>query len=365
MVWFSQEARAYALATLLSTLTLLCVVRYLEHRRAAWLGGWAACAAAGLATHYFVVFVVVPELVWIWWRSSRGGRVVGATALIAVTGAALLPLALAQRGTGHADYIAQGRLSTRLVQVPKQFLIGYATPAQLVTAMLATLLVVAGALIPLLADRDARARAIWPLFVGVSAVILPAALALAGVDFLNTRNVLPALPLLTVGAAVGFGASRRLGIICAGLLVLTSVVVLILVDTNPRYQRADWRGAAQALGAVRQPRAIVVDPGSGLIPLQNYLPALRPLTGRARVSELDVIVIPGQVTGRGIGSPPRPSGPLPVPSGFRLVGANFADTYTVLRYRSMRPMLVGPAIAAVDYMGISGYAPLLQAESSS
>ena len=64
-------------------------------------------------------------------------------------------------------------------------------------------------------------------------------------DFLNTRNVLPALPLLTVGAAVGFGASRRLGIICAGLLALTSVVVLILVDTNPRYQRADWREAVE------------------------------------------------------------------------------------------------------------------------
>ena len=30
MVWFSQEARAYALATLLATLTVLCVINYLD-----------------------------------------------------------------------------------------------------------------------------------------------------------------------------------------------------------------------------------------------------------------------------------------------------------------------------------------------
>jgi len=48
-VWFSQEARSYSLATLLSALTVLCLARYAGERRRRWLAGWAASAALGLA----------------------------------------------------------------------------------------------------------------------------------------------------------------------------------------------------------------------------------------------------------------------------------------------------------------------------
>src|SRR3712207_5330908 len=53
LVWYSQEARAYALLVLLATLaTLFCV------RGRPWL--WALFSALALATHYFAAFVVGP-----------------------------------------------------------------------------------------------------------------------------------------------------------------------------------------------------------------------------------------------------------------------------------------------------------------
>jgi mannosyltransferase len=363
MVWFSQEARSYALATLLSTISVLCVVGWQQERRRGWLIGWAVSAALGLATHYFVAFVVAPELALLWWRAPRTDRRLAATsALVLAAAVALVPLALAQRGTGHADYIAQGSLGTRVLQVPKQLLLGYASPAQLVTAVLAAASLLAGAVWPLARAAATRRRALTPLLVGVAGALVPVALALVGIDFLDTRNLLPVLPPLAVAAAVGFAACDgwRRGRVLSTTVVVISLAVVVLVDLSPRYQRDDWRGAARSLGAPALTRAIVVSPGSGLIPLQIYLPGLRTLTTPTAVREIDVVAIPAQVTGSGIGIPPRPSAPLPVPAGFRLFRAVYTRTYTALRYRSATSAEVTPAGLGADHLGSSDYLPLIQ-----
>jgi mannosyltransferase len=365
MAWFSQEARAYALATLLSAVTVLCVVGWLLERRPRWLAGWALTAALGLLTHYFVVFIVAPELVVLWWhgRTRPDRRLAAATGLVVVVGAALIPLALAQRGTGHADYIAQGSLQTRILQVPKQLLVGYASPGQVAAAVAATVLVLVGAVWPLFRNRAARRRAAIPLAIGIAGVLVPVLLALVGVDFLDTRNLLPALPPLAIAVSVGFAASvppvppRAVAVVLAAVLL----VVVIRVDLDPVYQRDNWRGAAHAVGSSVAARAMVVTPGSGLTPLQAYLPRLSPLVAPVAVRELDVLAIPQQVAGAGIAIPPRPAGPLPVPAGFRLVRAVAGRTYTVLVYRSPVPVVVTPQSLAADHLGAGTFAPLLEA----
>ena len=364
MVWFSQEARAYALGTLLATMSVLCTVAWLQERRQGWLIGWALAAALGVATHYFVVFVVAPEVALLWWRSRRGRALVGAMAMVAIVCAALIPLALAQRGTGHADYISQGSLGTRILQVPKQLVLGYASPSQLVTAIVVAVVLAAGALVPLVVSPAARRRAMVPLAIGLGAVLVPIGLALVGIDFLDTRNLLPALPPLYVAVAIGFAAPRGwvgnqvLALGLAGVMAL----VVVLVDVNPGYQRDDWRGAAASLGASAPalPRAIVVTPGSGEIPLAAYLPGLRTLARTAAVRELDVIAIPPQTTGSGIAPPVRPTAPLPVPAGFALSGTVDAQTYTVLRYRSPVPVTVSAGTLAGAHLGSSGALALIQ-----
>ena len=372
MVWFSQEARSYALATLLSALTVLCVAGYGRSRRSWWLAGWAASAALGLATHYFVAFVVLGELVWLWRTAPRDRRLAAAVGLVVVVGCALLPLAITQQQTGHADYISHSGLHTTLVQIPKQLLLGYASPGQKLTAVVATLLVLIGAVVPLALSAPVRARAAWPLATGAVAGLVPAVLAVCGVDFLDARNLLPALPPLVIAAAIGFAGweelavdSRRpgwrtVGSWAAGGLALVSLAAVVLVDTDARYQRDDWRGVARALGSDTGARVLLVDPAAGAIPLQVYLPGLRALTAPIAVRELDVAVVPRNVQGGGIGRPPRLNGPPPVPPGFTLTQTVDGSTYTVLRYTAPSPVTVSPSLAATSWLGQTGYGALVQ-----
>ncbi|MGH2920112.1 MAG: glycosyltransferase family 39 protein, partial [Solirubrobacteraceae bacterium] len=66
LIWFSQEARAYALLALLGALSALLWLRALDapgdNRR---LLAWGAVAALSLATHYFAVFLLVPQALWL------------------------------------------------------------------------------------------------------------------------------------------------------------------------------------------------------------------------------------------------------------------------------------------------------------
>ena len=270
-------------------------------------------------------------------------------ALLAAVAIALVPLALAQRGTGHADYIAQGALSTRLLQVPKQFLVGFASPGQALTGVLAALIVVTGALWPLVAQPGLRRRAALPLIIGSAAVFVPVLMALVGVDFLNTRNLLPALPPLAIAAAIGFAAESSVGRLrptpgaFAVALAAVSIVIVALVDTHPRYQRPDWRGAAGALSGPLGARAIDIEPASGLIPLEAYIPRLSRMTTSRAVTEFDIVALPAEASGGGLGPPPRPARPPGIPPGFTLFRETLAGGYTVLRYRSPVPRTLTPA----------------------
>ena len=362
LIWYSQEARAYALAALLSTVSLTCFVGFLDTGVGGWLAGWTASSALGVASHYFVAFLVGPELVWLIWRYRRDRRVAVAVAAVLAVAVALLPLALEQRGAGHADYIASGSLITRLIQIPKQFLVGYATPAQVISAVLAALLAGFG-LLEVLRRRRSRLgrRAMIPLIAGALCVLLPVCLALAGVDFVNTRNVLPALPLILVAVAIGFTAlaGRPATIGLAGVLALVFIVVVTLVDANPRYQRDNWRGALAALGDTRQARVIVVEGGLGEIVLEAYRPDLRPLR-RAAVTELDVVALPLRTAGGGLARSPRLTAPLAVPGGFRLTHVTRTATYTVARYRAPDPIAVTAASLAAIHLGATSSSDLME-----
>ena len=106
LIWYSQEARSYAL------LVLLCVttVYLLAARRTAL---WAVAAIAALATHYFAGFVLVPEALWLIYR-ERTRTTALAIGAVALAGAALAPLALHQRASGSTTFISDFGLGSRL-----------------------------------------------------------------------------------------------------------------------------------------------------------------------------------------------------------------------------------------------------------
>lgn len=343
LVWFSQESRAYALAALLTAGSVLCLLDYAESGARRPLAGWAALSALALCTHYFTVFLVLPGALWLLGTGHRRREVRGALATVTVVSLALAPLALAQRGTGHADYIARGALGTRVLQIPKQLLIGYASPGQALSGLLALFLLLAGAGGSLAATRRLGSTQMrLTVATAATGMLLPIALALAGIDFLNTRNVVPALAPLTAVTAAGFAAPsvRRWGPWCAAGLVTVFAAVVVLVDTQPAYQRPDFRDAAHALGPVTIPRVLLVSPANGLLPIQAYARNVRALSASATVRELDIVDVAAEFAPT---TPPGSLTAIPPPTGFQRVGSVVRPTYTLVRYRANAPT----AVAAV------------------
>jgi hypothetical protein len=281
LIWYSQEARAYALLVALCALSLWCLLR--EDWR-----GWALAAALALATHYFAVFMVAPEIAWVAWRhgrgpgpSMRGAR--WATLFVAAVAAALAPLAVVQAGGNRAAFIHSQGLAGRIVAVPKQFLIGYATPHAVVLTVLAALAALA------LAARLRRGElALGAL--AVCAVLVPVAMALVGLDYLITRNVIAGMVPLVALAGVA-AARTRSGPALIALLCAIGVVAFAGVEGDTYYQRDDWRGVAAARRpAPPGPRVIVVNPSDGVPALDLYLPVHALPRGRPeRTREIDVI----------------------------------------------------------------------------
>jgi mannosyltransferase len=334
LVWFSQEARSYALATLLSAVALLLFFRALEDRRGRWLAGWTVAAALALATHYFAAFVLAPQALWLLWRHPHRRGAIAAVGALAVAGLALLPLLLAQAGNPYD--IAGTSLALRLVQLPKQFLLGYRGPLALPLGLLGAALVAGGAWLLLRRTPQlVRERALLLAGIGAVAVALPLLAALVGADYLNTRNLLPALiPLLAaLGVAYGAGDAARLGLTLLGALCALSLAIVIAVAADSQYQRQDWKGLAHALGRTDGTRALVVSPANGELALRYYRPAIRTMgPPGAAVREVDVIAVAGsRDPGKAPQLPELTGSALGVP-GFGPATRIATGTYAILRF---------------------------------
>jgi mannosyltransferase len=345
LVWFSQEARSYALATLLSAVALLLLLQAEDDRRPRVLAGWALAAALALGTHYFTAFALAPQALWLLARHPRRRHAVAAVAGLAAVGLALLPLLLAQAGNPYD--IAGTSLALRLVQLPKQFLLGYRGPLALLLGLSAALLVAAGAWLLLRrTPPPPRGRALALAAAGIVAVALPLVAALAGADYLNTRNLLPALPPLLAALGVAYGASDRVRLgraLLAGLCAV-SLTVVVTVAADRQYQRPDWKGLARALGASRSARALVVSPANGELALRFYRPDLATMGPQgADVRELDVVAVAGSRDPGKAPELPRPVGRALGVSGFGAPRRTATSAYEILRFRA-----AGEALVHVD-----------------
>ena len=338
LVWFSQEARSYALATLLSAVALLLFLHALdEPRRGRLLAGWALAAALALATHYFTAFVLAPQAAWLLWRHPRRRAAVAAVGALTAAGLALLPLLLAQAGNPYD--IAGTSLGLRLVQVPKQFLLGYRGPLALPLGLLGAALVAGGAwLLARRTPRPARDRALLLAGIGAVGIALPLVAALAGADYLNTRNLLPALIPLLAALAVGCAApeARRTGsAVLAGLCAL-SLAIVVTVAVDEQYQRQDWKGLADALGRSDGTRALVVSPANGELALRYYRPGLRTMAPEgAAVREVDVVAVAGSPDPGKAPELPAQVGTALGVQGFGLPQRTRTETYALLRFAAL------------------------------
>jgi mannosyltransferase len=266
LLWYSQEARGYALLVLLTALAALYFVRALKRRRRADLVGWGIASALALATHYFAIFPIALEAAWLW---RRGGRSVLVGLWIPVlAGLALMPLMLHQLSLGHAEWIGDHSLGHRLWDAGVTFAAGEtgeivsrpetALPAMVPVPAALTALV----LLVARGDRGERRAGGTMLALAAATVIAPLALALfvPGEDYVIARNLLPALVPLLVAIAVGatLRGARRGGAVLAAVLVLYSFGFCVFVSASPAWQRPEWDAVAARLGEPTAPRAMVL-----------------------------------------------------------------------------------------------------------
>ncbi|MFZ0041528.1 MAG: glycosyltransferase family 39 protein [Solirubrobacteraceae bacterium] len=359
LIWYSQEARSYALLVLFTGISLVAFAYARAAPTPRVLASWVVASAVALAIHYYAVAAIVPEAGWLLWeyRDRRAVRV--GVGLVALCGLALIPLAVSQNGTGHDSWIAHAPLGPRLRQIVPQFLIGTNAPhRQILKYVAMALALVALGLLGLRATVAERGPALLAGGLALAGLLLALVLAAIGFDDLITRNIiaiwLPAAILISGGLAVG--RARLAGALVALALCATGVVATIGIATNPSMQRPNWRPVARALGPAPSGaagRAILIQHYTTLLPLSLYLPDLRPLRGSAAVpvDRLDVISMtaPGQPLcwwGAACNLIPSVMQPRYDIPGFRPEGLRHVRQFTIMALASRRPVLLTRAAVA-------------------
>ncbi|HVY96285.1 MAG TPA: glycosyltransferase family 39 protein [Solirubrobacterales bacterium] len=342
LLWYSQEARAYALFALLCTVSLLYCLRALRNGRRRDFVAWGIVSGLTLATHYFAVFPLAAEALWLLRRRRR--ECLPGLAIAGLSGLALAPLAIHQMSLKHAEWIAGQSLGHRLWETTATFLTGetsdiIARPTRPALSLLPLALALAGfALLAFRASREERRSAALPLSVAAAAIGIPVLLALASPskDYVLARNVIPALvPLLIVLAiALTLPSARRLGAALAAGLLAYSLAFCLWASLSPDLQRPDWRDVAARLGEAEAPRATVTWT-LGLASLRYYLPP-----GAIQVTpaeRYDWLVHEIDFVSDG-GAPPPP--PHLLGPGFRQIAFEDAGRLHIRRYA-----LAGPGLA--------------------
>jgi mannosyltransferase len=265
LLWYSQEGRAYSLLILLCAISLLHCLRALQRGERRDFVLWGVASGLALATHYFAVFAIAAEALWLLRR--RGKASAPGLGIVALFGLALAPLAIHQMSLGHAEWISKFTLGHRLWETAATFVSGetsdiIARPERPALAIVPLALALAGlGLLALRGTREERRATALPLSVALAAIGIPVLLAVVSPDkdYVLARNVLPALVPLLVAVAVGLTlpSARRLGTVVGAALLAYSLGFCVWTSFSADLQRPDWSAVADELGEPQAPRAMV------------------------------------------------------------------------------------------------------------
>ncbi len=345
LIWYSQEARAYELAVLLTSASLVAFAYAREDATPRWLAAWVIASALALATEYYAILVVAPEALWLLYLHRRRRSVYVGLAALALCCAPLLWFAISQNATGHASWIGRTALGRRTAEISPQFAAGFSSPGYSVLEPLAVALSIFGLVLLLARSIPVQRRgALVAASIALAGLVINFVLIAGGTDDLLTRNVITLWMPAAVAVAGGFAAARaRLaGLVAAVALCAIGAGAAIAIANNRSFQRPDWRGVAHLLGPrppARSPgRAILIQHYRDLLPLSLYVAGLKflPRAG-ASVTELDVIsfTAPRSAGFCWWGSacnlwPSKMQSSYPIP-GFRVSWRRRSYQFTVLR----------------------------------
>jgi uncharacterized membrane protein len=262
-IQFAQEARMYALFTLLATVAFDAFTALIERWRAWPFVTFTIATTALLYTHVYAIFILAAEagvLAWIWWRdrpvASRALRPWGlGLGLSFIAFAWWIPVVVAQMQRTHDDFwIARPRWFAVFAPL---YTYAYAVPL----AVALTTLAIVGFI--LLGRRTAPAGATFrgPILVAwfLAPIVLP---------FLWSEIATPIfLPKYTIAASVPFAIAAAAGLdaipgrwwwraAAAACVIAFAAASLAHYYGVPR--KDDWRSAAAALQAAARPGDVVL-----------------------------------------------------------------------------------------------------------
>ncbi|MBS1891679.1 MAG: glycosyltransferase family 39 protein [Actinobacteria bacterium] len=340
LIWFSQDARAYALVFLLSALSFLFFARARRGGSSRDLVLWGLVSALALATHYFAGFLIASEAALLLLSGPRRRRVAVACIPIVAMAIALAPVAIKQSEHDHAAWISSAPIGGRLERAAAK-LVGGDNGAEhgsrqgvaIPLGVPAGLALLAAVLLVWRGDPAERRSAGVAALVGGGAVALALLAAALGHDYLDGRNLLPAFVPLLIAIAAGFGARRAgpVGLAAAAAFCLCSLFFTLEIDRLPRLQRENLRNAAAVAGPLHAGKALVTQRYTANQPLRYYLGA-EFATGTP--PPLREIVLVGSAASV------RHAGHL-LPRAFRRVGSRAVSyDFTLARFRAARPVPV-------------------------
>jgi mannosyltransferase len=316
LIFYSTEARGYALMMALVLLSTLALLHALDGRRNAWWILYAACTCGAVYSHYTSVFPLAAQLAWVLWAHPEARRPVLLANAAAV--ALFLPWLSGLRGDMESettDILSQLQPFTPAYvrTAVAHWVLAYpyalggtgvrdlpGAPALLALA-LALALGLAGLAARTLRGRTTLDRGVLlVVLLAIAAPVGTAAFSAVGSNLFGTRNLAGSWPALALCiAAVTLAAGRRLGVVAAGLAVAAFAVgAAKLLD--PDFGRADFRAVGDYIDRRAEPGDVIVDaaqisPGGVPAPLQAALREPRPIFG---VGEDKVLYDPFRVVER-------------------------------------------------------------------
>jgi 4-amino-4-deoxy-L-arabinose transferase-like glycosyltransferase len=286
MIYYSAEARGYAMAIALVLLSTLALLAALQDGGLRWWIVYGASTWSAMLSHYTAVFALAAQLLWVVWAHSEARR----PALIA-NGAALL--AFLPWSTGLVNDLRSptteilGALSAFDLEAIRVALghwaIGYpySSPYAPETALrhmpgipalvlLAVGLALAGVGIamrrsPRSSRRRLDRRVVLVFALALATPVGAALVSAVGTNLFGTRNLAVSWPGLALSlSAVLVAAGPRLRV-AATVLVVASFAIGGAKMLQSDYERPDYRAMARFLDSNALPDDVVVDAASVLV----------------------------------------------------------------------------------------------------
>lgn len=284
MIYYSSEARSYAVMMALTVLSTLSMLLALDTRRTRWWVLYAVASCAAFYTHYTCAFVLLTQLVWVIWVHPEARRPALVASLAAAAGvlpwvpglindlrspttqilSALSPftaqdirLSLEHWAIGF-PYVAAGGLGS-LPGTIALVLLGLATIA---TAAGIAVHAHSVGLRAWLARFDDRAVLIFLLALSVP--VGEALVSAVSTHLFGVRNLAASWPALALAsAALVMAAGARTRLLAAGLAIVAFALAAGKMLTV-RFARPDFQGVASFIAHTASRGDVVMD-GTGVL----------------------------------------------------------------------------------------------------